>query len=505
MDGGEWVGKKKKTPKEKAVKGFKPFFFLILLVPVVLAGDNSMNWVRPGDIGSGIVDTTCDNAECDINNTGRLDGYEAAELLGNWSWNQSLADTLYAAAGAGNASWNQTTASTLYYPLTINPFGYLNVSNSSLYLDDTNESTRMDIIYDEVDTNHSYWNWAYYWVNTNHTNWDDAYDWGDHSLVGYLTSYTETDPVYTDNSDALINTSNTYNCSGVHSCASVLYSGDVNDTNESTRMDVIYDWVNTNHTLWDKVNASFNQSLTDSLYAGISVTGDNASWNQSLADGLYSNDTDTNDTFTLNDLNDTVINLNAEFDSTNTSLNVLVSEVDGVNASLNTLTSEVDGVNTTATTAYNWGDHSLIGYITSLTGYFNSSDNETDPDYNAEKASINASIADVASEVDSLNTTLSGEIDGVNTTANAAYDWGDHSLVGYITSLSGYFNSSDNETDPVFTANRAAYFNVSSVTTVTANTTFNANISIIDYNRLCLNVNCSQWILGNTSGVYIQG
>jgi len=31
---------------------------------------------------------------------------------------------------------------------------------------------------------------------TNKSNWDTAYSWGDHSLVGYLTSFTETDPVF---------------------------------------------------------------------------------------------------------------------------------------------------------------------------------------------------------------------------------------------------------------------------------------------------------------------
>ena len=34
-------------------------------------------------------------------------------------------------------------------------------------------------------------------ANENQTNWDTAYSWGDHSLVGYLTSYTETDPIFT--------------------------------------------------------------------------------------------------------------------------------------------------------------------------------------------------------------------------------------------------------------------------------------------------------------------
>lgn len=34
-------------------------------------------------------------------------------------------------------------------------------------------------------------------LSTDITNWNDAYSWGDHALAGYLTSYTETDPVFT--------------------------------------------------------------------------------------------------------------------------------------------------------------------------------------------------------------------------------------------------------------------------------------------------------------------
>ena len=33
--------------------------------------------------------------------------------------------------------------------------------------------------------------------NTKISNWDTAYSWGDHSVEGYLTSYTETDPIFT--------------------------------------------------------------------------------------------------------------------------------------------------------------------------------------------------------------------------------------------------------------------------------------------------------------------
>jgi hypothetical protein len=38
---------------------------------------------------------------------------------------------------------------------------------------------------------------AYAITALNVSNWNDAHSWGDHSLVGYLTSYTETDPIFT--------------------------------------------------------------------------------------------------------------------------------------------------------------------------------------------------------------------------------------------------------------------------------------------------------------------
>ena len=54
-------------------------------------------------------------------------------------------------------------------------------------------------------------------VTDNSSEWDTAYGWGDHSAAGYLTSYTETDPVYT---------------------ASSWYS----TTNNSTNWDTAYGW-----------------------------------------------------------------------------------------------------------------------------------------------------------------------------------------------------------------------------------------------------------------------
>ena len=57
------------------------------------------------------------------------------------------------------------------------------------------------------------WNDAYNIVNASSTNWDTAFGWGDHSIQGYLTSYSETDPIWTAVSSTYLATttaSNTY-------------------------------------------------------------------------------------------------------------------------------------------------------------------------------------------------------------------------------------------------------------------------------------------------------
>jgi len=41
-------------------------------------------------------------------------------------------------------------------------------------------------------------------TSTDITNWNTAYGWGDHSLAGYLTSYTETDPIFSASAAAAI-------------------------------------------------------------------------------------------------------------------------------------------------------------------------------------------------------------------------------------------------------------------------------------------------------------
>ena len=80
--------------------------------------------------------------------------------------------------------------------------------------------------------------------------------------------------------------------------------------------------------------------------------------------------------------------------------------------------TSVQGTN--ADTAFGWGNHALVGYLTSFT--------ETDPT--------------VPSHVKTITTTNI-------TNWNTAYSWGNHALAGYLTSFT--------ETDPIWTSEKANY------------------------------------------------
>jgi hypothetical protein len=48
-------------------------------------------------------------------------------------------------------------------------------------------------------------------TSTDTSNWDTAYGWGDHTAEGYLTSFTETDPVFSGSEAASITSTDTSN------------------------------------------------------------------------------------------------------------------------------------------------------------------------------------------------------------------------------------------------------------------------------------------------------
>lgn len=243
---------------------------------------------------------------------------------------------------------------------------------------------------------------AYGITGTNITNWNSAYSWGDHSTEGYLTSFTETDPVYVASSwYTTTNNASNWNTAfgwGNHATAGYLTSYTETDpiytasswystTNNSSEWDDAYLWGD--HALAGYLT-SFSE--TDPIYTGSSwytTTNNAANWNTAYLWGDHS--------------------LEGYLTS--------FSETDP------TVPSHVKAITVTNIsnwdTSFSWGDHSLEGYLTSYT--------ETDPIFTASAAS-----GITATNITNWNT---------------AYLWGDHSVEGYLTSFT--------ETDPVFTGSAA--------------------------------------------------
>ena len=235
------------------------------------------------------------------------------------------------------------------------------------------------------------------------TNWNTAYGWGDHGTEGYLTSYTETDPIFV---------------------ASDVYSVTTADIGTWT---TAYGWGDhgvegylTSYTETDPV------FIASDVY-GV-TTADIANWDEAYGWGDHSSGgyltsfTETDPIFVASDVYGVTSSDIATWDTAygwgnHGAVGYLTSytETDPV-----FVASDVYGVTTadisTWDTAYGWGDHSTEGYLTSYT--------ESDPVF-------------VASDVYGVTTADIG-------TWDTAYGWGNHASAGYLTSYT--------ESDPIFVA-----------------------------------------------------
>jgi len=262
----------------------------------------------------------------------------------------------------------------------------------------------------------------------NSTNWNTAYGWGDHSTAGYLTSYTETDPVF-----------------GAH------VANGITSTN-ITNWTAAYGWGD--HSTAGYL-ASYSESdpvFTSHMVNGITAS-DTTNWNSAFGwgdhsiEGYLTNYTETDPVFNSHMVNgitasDTT-NWNSAFGwGDHSSIGYLTSytEIDPVFTShiVNAITS-LDTTNWN--TAFGWGDHSTSGYLTSY--------NETDPVFTSH---IVNGIA--ASDTNNWN---------------IAFGWGDHSVAGYLT----------NETDPQVGTNTTNFLSKWNGSALVSSTIFdNGNIGI---------------------------
>ena len=260
----------------------------------------------------------------------------------NASWNQTHADTLYAAIGGGgdNASWNETYASTLYADISVTGD---NASWNETYADtlystgahttDTNDSL---VVADLVLENASLWvslnalnNFSLGQISANLGNFsaNNASIWTTFNALPNITLAEVTTAIQNSTICHLDGTncpaSSGDNASWNETYADTLYlaigataadtvlfggqttfyylntSGGTYDNASWTQLlaTTLYYPRNTNPQGFYNTstlpayptgdNESWNQTHADTLYADISVTGDNASWNETYASTLY--------------------------------------------------------------------------------------------------------------------------------------------------------------------------------------------------------------------------
>lgn len=183
-------------------------------------------------------------------------------------------------------------------------------------------------------------------TTTKQSQWDTSYGWGNHASAGYLTSYTETDPIYTASSwYTTTNNSGNWDTAygwGNHASAGYLDSADIGVTvqsyNANTVIDAAYVHTDNNFTTTE-------QSKLAGIAAGAEVNV-NADWSAISGDAQILNKPTavsafTNDAGYLTSYTETdpVYTASSWYTTTNNSANW--------------------------NTAYGWGNHASAGYLTS--------------------------------------------------------------------------------------------------------------------------------------------
>ena len=190
---------------------------------------------------------------------------------------------------------------------------------------------------------------------TNTSNWNTAYGWGDHVSAGYLTSYTETDPAWTTASTSYYTKTNMQT-----SGSAQLHFGNLTNTPTTISGYGITDAMSTSH-------------------AANGITSTNISnWNMSYGWGDHANAgyltsyTETDPEWTTASANYyTKTNMqtsgNAQLHFDNLSSRPITLSGYGITDAMST-SHAANGITSTNisnwNTAYGWGDHAIVGYLT---------------------------------------------------------------------------------------------------------------------------------------------
>ena len=219
-------------------------------------------------------------------------------------------------------------------------------------------------------------------------NWDSAYGWGDHSIQGYLKSYIETDPVFTD----WLN----------YPPALSEFTNDVGYLTAETDPD-FNSWLGgVTPANWDSAYGWGDHSIQGYLKSYVETDPIFSAWlSYPPALSEFTND-----------------------------MSFITAETD---PDFNSWLGGVTPANWDS--AYGWGDHSIQGYLKSFT--------ETDPIFSAW-LSYPPSLSEFTNDMSFITAETDPDFNswlGGVTPANwdSAYGWGDHSIQGYIKSFDDYY------------------------------------------------------------------
>ena len=293
------------------------------------------------------------------------------------------------------------------------------------------------------------------------SNYDTAYGWGDHAAVGYLTSFTETDPVFSASDAAAVTAAKITNWDtsygwGDHSTQGYITGLDMEDLGN---VDIAGGLSDQQVLKWNAANSAW-EPANDLVGGaqGVALTDLSVSTNPVGTAALSYNNANGVFTYTPPDLSGYLTSF-TETDpvfAASPAANITLTKINqwdtaygwGNHANGGYLVATAQD-KTNWNTAFGWGDHSTQGYLTSFT--------ETDPVFSASTAA-GISGADVANW-------------------NTAYGWGDHSTAGYQLTSSNSLGGLNNVTITNPSTNDVLSYNGSGWVNASASVIAKATIS----------------------------
>src|SRR3989339_56301 len=206
-----------------------------------------------------------------------------------------LNNTIDLRAGGDNSSWNESYADTQYSSITESLWSanFTAYNNSWIlsfnYWNDTYATfnkTYANTLYASISVtgDNSSWNESY--ADTQYSSITEPL-WSS-NFTSYNSSWSSTFNSTYDgyNSTGLIKNWNSTGYIKDWNLTGLIINWSTDLTNYFTKSQIL------SFNYWNDTYATFNKTYADTLYASISVTGDNSSWNESYADTQYSSITE---------------------------------------------------------------------------------------------------------------------------------------------------------------------------------------------------------------------